>query len=427
MPIQMTREQYEKTYGKPPAISTAPTSSVGGTISNAFNAGIEKTKAGYNQSYNAKNPLELIEGGLKQGAGIVETAFSPLAPVGKVVADTVINPLANKISDIPAVQNFATSKAGEVTNRAVEDIADINTIAGALTGGKGGNKVATNLEKAVIPESIAIKKLTETIKSSTAKAPENIMQRVARIPKGAQAKFEQMAGESVGKYLTKRGIYGNVDEISSQLYKRFQNSKGEADSALAKLPGEYQPAPIKTALNELTQREGRVSSEGAPSPDLARVTELSKKLETSGLNHSEINEVKRIYERNIKLDFLKQNLPEGVARANNIDSAIRKWQLEEANKAGLKNLDKINKETQLSKQLVDSLGKEYSGSKGNNAISLTDWIMLSGGDPTSIAGFLTKKTFSSKSVQSAIAKALNRKKPIMGEVKANFSKQPPQR
>lgn len=234
----------------------------------------------------------------------------------------------------------------------------------------------------------------------------SMMQKVARIPKGAQAKFKQISGgESVGDYLVNRGIYGNEEKIASQLYDRFQTSKTVADEALASLPGIHQAPPIKTALDELVAREGRVSSPGAPSADLRRTNELANRYQTQGgLSMSEINEVKRLYERNVKLDFLKSQQVENVARANNIDNAIRNWQFKKAENLGLKNLPEINKETQLSKQLLNNLEKESAGKAGNDAISLTDWILLSHGNPEAIASYFLKKGFFNKTVQSRIAK-----------------------
>lgn len=113
-----------------PTTSTSATEKRGaiGQIKDAFSAGINKTKAGFTDSQTAKNPLELIEGGLKTGAGLVETIAAPIAPVVAPIGKG-IEFVADKISDIPAVQEFATSKAGEVTERVVEDISNANTIA----------------------------------------------------------------------------------------------------------------------------------------------------------------------------------------------------------------------------------------------------------------------------------------------------------
>ena len=91
---------------------------------------------------NAKNPLELIEGGLKQGAGLVESAFSPLAPVFKPVGD-LIEKGTDKISDTPAVQKFAQTKAGEVIERVAEDVLDATTIASVFGGSKTAPKIKT--------------------------------------------------------------------------------------------------------------------------------------------------------------------------------------------------------------------------------------------------------------------------------------------
>jgi len=247
--------------------------------------------------------------------------------------------------------------------------------------------------------------------------PEAIMQRVARISKAKQSKFEQTAGESVGKYLTNRGIYGDVDEISGQLYKRFETSRNLADQEIAKLPGLYKQEVIDTALNELMERETRVSAPGAISPDYNRVTQLLNKHKNEGLTMSEINEAKRLFERNVTLDYLKDRVTDKIQKAKNIDNNIRKWQFETADNLGLKNLPEINRETRLARQLADDLGKEYSGSAGNNAITLTDWIMLSGGDPTSVSAFLVKRTLSNKKIQSKIAKAIQGE-PTIGLPKA---------
>lgn len=425
MAIQMTRAEYEKKYGVKPDFSSAqttqpssnPLGGIGSTIKGAAQSGVGMMKDAFAESQAGKNPLET---GAKLGAGAIQTVFSPLAPLTAPISKGV-EFAADKISDNPSVQKFAQSKTGQVVARGAENAANLSTIAGAVMGPKAAVRSVSNVAaKTTGAFDDLSASLKTTARQQAGSQPAKIMQRVARVSKGKQAKFEGMAGESIGDYLTKRGIYGNVDEISGKLYERFNKSKDVADGALAELSGTYNPPAIKTALKELLDRETRVSTEGAPSQILSRVEELNAKLEKQGLTMSEINEAKRFYEKNVRVDYLKQNLPESVARANNIDSAIRTWQLKQANTLGLKNLDKINKETQLSRQLLDDLGQEYSGSAGNNAMTLTDWIMLSGGDPSAIAGFLVKKGFSSKGVQSAIAEALNKNKPVMGNIRAEM-------
>lgn len=388
------------------------------------------------------------ESALRRGTEATAEAFSAVPKVALAVAPEPVREGAEKAGEVvgrafksltdfigstPELQKFVAEnpKLAKALEETAGTLSAGGEIAGNILGAQG---TATTLSKGVDVAkntiSTGIEGLKSTSKAATAPIaetvgqtvkPENIMQRVARIPKGAQAQFEQMSGESVGKYLTKRGIYGNTDEIAEQLFKRFNESRNVADNALSQLEGVYQPPILKDMLSELVEREKRVSSPSTPSPDLARSQELLGKYNSGGISMDEINAAKRLYERNVRLGYNKMMNSEGVAKATNADTALRKWQFEQAKKLGLSNLDEINQETRLAKQLLDAIGKENAGSAGNNALGLTDWILLAGGDTTAIAGFLTKKVFSSKGVQSAIAKKLYKGETV-GKPEAKMTK-----
>jgi hypothetical protein len=298
----------------------------------------------------------------------------------------------------------------------IQGLEDIGAVGGAFLGASGANIATRGALSAAEKGTSALSGITtkgaQGIKEAASKAvdPAAMMQRVARISKGKQAAFETLSGESVGQYLVKRQIFGDVDEISTQLYSRFGKSKGEVDKALDKLPGKHKNTAVGSALGELLKREEAVSRPGAVSRDLERVRELSKAHAGAGLNMTEINEVKRLYERNIRLDYLKENVPTNIERANNIDRAIRTWQQDMASQLGFKNIKDLNRETMLAKQLLDDLGAEYAGSAGNNAVTLTDWILLAGtsADPaTAIGSFIAKRTLGSKKVMSKIAEVFS--------------------
>lgn len=304
---------------------------------------------------------------------------------------------------------------GQVVTQALQPTNDMQKYGGyAETGAEILASGGAQLLKAGAikgAELIAGSKLIPAVKTAataakTAVTPESaaIMQRVARISKGKQLKFKDTAGESVGDYLVKRGIYGDEEQIVEQLYKRFNDSKNVADEALASLEGTYQPQQVKDALEMLGEKFTKASTKGAQDPNLARTNELLAKLDGEGLTMSEINEAKRLFEKNVKLDFARENSPDGLRLSNNVDEAIRQWQFNQAEQLGLKNLPEINRETRLARQLMDDLGAESAGSAGNNAVSLTDWIVLAEGNPASIAAFLGKKAAASKKLQSAVAK-----------------------
>lgn len=350
----------------------------------------------------------------------IGTAIAETEPVKKLVANyALLDPEQKR--QVDASLGFASfladvagfGKARKPVAAALDEAADAAVdLGGAGTGSvKAAAGAAANAGRAVSGAAKTV---------SVAADPTSIMNRVARVTPSRAVKFAKLSGgDDIGSYLVKRGIYGDVEEVAKQLYGRFQQSREAADAALAKLPGTYQPTPIKTALGELLSREVRVSPKGVMSPDLKRVMALKNKLDAAGLDMSEINEVKRLYEKNIRLDYLRQNLPEGVARATNLDSAIREWQMAKAESLGLANLRSINKETQLARELADALGREYGGKLGNNAITITDWILLAGGDPTALAAFGLKKLFSNKTVLSAIARKLGGKATV-GAPEATF-------
>ena len=121
-----------------------PTSNTSNSIVEAAKSGIEQTKSGYKDAVKAKNPLDLVSNSVKAGAGVVNTALSPLAPITKPIGDAV-NALSNKISDIPAVQEFAKSKFGENTSKITDFLNNLNTIAGAVAGVKASPELATKV------------------------------------------------------------------------------------------------------------------------------------------------------------------------------------------------------------------------------------------------------------------------------------------
>jgi hypothetical protein len=133
----MTLAQIQSQAPKTPGLLAK----AGAAVKDAFKSGVGQIKQGIQQGQSATNPLQAVESGITAGAGIVNTALSPLAPVFSPV-NKVTNAVADKISNVPAVQNFATSQAGQNVARGAEDIGNLATIAGVGAGAVGGEAVA---------------------------------------------------------------------------------------------------------------------------------------------------------------------------------------------------------------------------------------------------------------------------------------------
>lgn len=341
------------------------------------------------------------------------------------VVDTVISPVLNKavdvISDSSLVQKVAGSKPVSNTldsaNSAFQGMGesfakfekehpnagqflrDTGNIASLVPIAKGAQVTAkVGVE--------ATKMGLRPIAAKVGQSSEDIMNRVARLDPSDARKFGEKYGETHGNYLQRTGNFGTPEQIIEKEAQKFTQSIQDVDNALASLDGKFKNVHVQAALKDLMAREERI---GVASADTAKIARYLDKEASVGLDMSEINDVKRLYERNVKLDYQKQNLPESLERAKRIDDSLREWQFSEAEKLGLKNLPDLNRQTQMSRFVIDKLGKKVTGGTGNNAISLTDWIVISGLDPASITTYFLKKGLGGAGAQARVAKFLAKK------------------
>lgn len=434
----LTPDQFKKLYGQQgldsfniaPAQEKAPglTDRVGTDIANRVQkvadiqnrtdtGKLEKSVQIFGQGAGmAANTLEQTAmeiPGVKQvakgfGAGVNWLATSDISPI-KHLGDVIGS---NKTLQT-AVQLYDTDQNFKDT---VDAVANIARLGGDIDSAVNSANFTANVTNKVI------KNLKETTPVLSPDAPPSgpsgieslaqdtsagIMNRVARLKPTDATRFEQMAGKTHGEYLKETGNFGSPDEVIAKEAQKFTNSMNEVDNALGKLPGVYKDGSLADALKELWTKAKATSSNNVKAPYLDQVRNWIKQYNEGGLTMKDINGVKRLFEKEVKLGYNKLINGEKVAQATNIDTALRKFQFKQAEKLGFKNIGELNKQTQISKFLVDKLGDQVIGQNGLNSISLTDWIMLAGGNPESVAGFLTKKFFSSKAVQAKIAQILN--------------------
>lgn len=300
-----------------------------------------------------------------------------------------------------------TQRNLDATGNYIETLLDIT---GVGVGAKGVKIAKEGIETGVkAGKELVEQGVEQTFKAGKKILPksEEIMNKVARLTPTQARKFETIAGKTHGQYLKETGNFGTPDEIVKKEAEKFAQSIKSVDDSLAQLDGTFKDGTIDDVLADLQEKAIATSTKNVKAPYLDRVSELIAKNNTEGLNMSEINEMKRLYERNVKLGYNKMTDAEKIQRATNLDNALREWQIGKAEELGFENLRELNKQTQLSKQLINSLGDQIIGQSGLNNVTLTDWIMLSGGDPTAVGGLLTKKFFSSKKIQSKIAEWLN--------------------
>ena len=432
----LTAEQFRKQYGIGGVASIAQTK-----LPNAaqrVQADIQQRGADIVDTLgdNTKSPI-------RRGFEATATAFNAIPstavnvlpePAREVVGKAteaiggLVGKLSDKVSDSTKLQEWVINHPE--ASSALEDVLGTTAAAGQIAGDilisdqatkgaqLGADAAKVGAERVGQATGEIASKVGGKLGAVAEGQPAAIMNRVARLKPKDATKFEQLAGQTQGEYLVKTGNFGTPDKIIANESAKFVQSLNSVDDALAQLPGVYKTGPIKDALTELYKKAQSVSSDSVKAPYLTEVRALVNKYNSGGLTMSEINRVKRLFEREVKLGYRgvsAQINSDAVARATNIDSAIRSWQVEQASTLGFKNIAELNKQTQLSRFLVDKLGAQLVGKNGLNGINLTDWVVLSGGNPQAVAGFLTKKFFSSKGIQAKIAEMLN-KEGVQGQI-----------
>lgn len=329
--------------------------------------------------------------------------YSPIKYIGDAVGQSKALQEATSLYDTD--QNFKDT---------IDSVANLARLGLDVTGVVDSAGFVKNVTSKIVKDTTSLIKpiseqAIEKLKISTENTPASIMNRVARVTPKEATTFENLAGKPIGDYLVETGNFGSPEKIIQTEALKFTKSKNLVDTELDKLPGVFKPAPVKDMLEALSQRAVSESSSNVKAPYTQQVSELLNKFNKDGLDMTEINIIKRLFERNVKLGYNKFLNSEKVAQATNVDNAVRNWQFSQAKKLGFENIDVLNKQTQIAKFIVDKLGDSVIGKSGLNAVNLTDWLILAGGNPESIAGFLTKKFFSSKSVQAKIAEIINQK------------------
>lgn len=394
------------------------------TGAQALEKGVNMTDA--NGIITPKGVVTAVGGALRSGLRAAGSAANAIAtpiveaPGVKQATQAVVGGAMKGIQELPGgAEAFQKLRDLAVKNpeiaKDVEDIFNLVTVGGgakvAKVGAEGAIGVAKAGEKAVGQGLESGMKLAENVIPKS----DEIMNRVARLTPKQATTFEKLAGKTHGEYLRETGNFGTPDQIIKNEAEKFTQSLTDKKAALAELPGVYKEGSVTDALEMLVEKAKSESSPNVKSPYLEQVLELQRKNDTTGLSMLESENVKSLLERNVKLGYNKLMNPKEVTQATNIDNSIREWQANKAKELGFENISELNKQTQLSKFIVDKLGDQVVGKNGLNDVTLTDWIMLSGGDPTAVGGFLTKKFFSSKKVQSKIAEMLNK-----GEVKGQI-------
>ncbi len=319
----MTPEEAKASFNPAPKLSSYDIAMGKGDntnyIGDAIKSGVNQVKEGYNQAKTAANPYELLSGGAKMAAGAIGTAMAPIAPIVAPLGK-VTEAIGNKVSDIPTVQKFATSKAGENTIKAVNDVNNVNTIVGGVAGAMDvAPKIADVASK--LPEKVsgavdAVKNTTsqaldatkgmagnikEIIKPSLTpeEATGQIIQSETKDIPVAKKTFQELTdtnniktqkdlSKAIDTQIIKPGLKAVDAEFAKDASKHqidwFTETTGKGKSAIKTNYVQQGIEQLKTYFDKTNNAEG-----------LSKIIKLENKAKTSGLSFKEVNDLARLH------------------------------------------------------------------------------------------------------------------------------------
>lgn len=172
-------------------------SGMGNDIKDAFTSGVDYIKQGQQDASQTNNPIKKTEAGLKMVGGVLQSAFSPLAPVTKYLGKG-IDYVADKVSDSSAVQKFARTDTGKMTSRIAEDVVNTSSGLGFIGGLKLSKTGAVKTNNAV---KTGVKNVTTTLTPTPAQIA---LERQAKMTKGLSEQNVRL--KSADKAFTKNTI-----------------------------------------------------------------------------------------------------------------------------------------------------------------------------------------------------------------------------
>lgn len=230
--------------------------------------------------------------------------------------------------------------------------------------------------------------------------------------------FTNRFGVHPSEWSSSRGIIDNPDIAILKLTDRFDKYKTLVDDVLGEMnnltvkPRNVLDKTDKDYLKLMIDDVVKYSDE-VVSPQNSRFVELQKKYELEWLTPSEINEIKRYFEKNNRFDYLKEWNAKGARRSTEIDSQVREFLLDYVANNGFPQMRQINREIAASKFLWDNIASKQLKQSWNELISLSDFVILAWIEWWwGVPALALKSLYNNKNIRAKIARRLNRRKTI---------------
>ncbi len=432
----ISKEEFEKMYGTQGVAmfkEKPKKETIGSDIAGAFQGGVDQFKKGMVQAEKARNPIESLEAGLNEGAGIVGAVFSPLAPITKYVGKG-IEYAGEKLSHVPLIEGAAGNQVignkGEVSyvpnmsaDRLPEDIANTST----LLGLKGGSSAAKNVPGAVVGATKSAGKGVARVAGKAGKYVAGAMEDIIPTPEGIIShqvtkaldltpgdidKISRSTGNNPGPWLAENNLIGASKQATEKNINNFYKSNYDAvRSEIGKVDQVYSPNQIPRYIDALKQINNKIENVPGLEEVWAEVNNLAGRKQIS---LSDVQRVKELMDEHFNLYKVTGDVGDSVVKEGlaNMRSEIRSFIENEVKNTTGADIRQLNNNVSTAKSLSEAV--KTRSPKGLTASNLKMGDMATlfggmsfGGPLVGLAALFVKKTLETPTVRLRIAKFID--------------------
>jgi murein DD-endopeptidase MepM/ murein hydrolase activator NlpD len=282
-----------------------------------------------------------------------------------------------------------------------------------LPGAAVGGLQASSQEGATLPKIVggaalgaagagALNVAGKAVSGLTKNLPKKIMESVFKEPIKA-TKAGVKSGETLGQKALAKGEVGTTDQIYQKALTETQKLEDELQNKLLNSDVKVSTVNIRKSVEPMVNELIQAGDQGGANSILERISSIEKASGTK-IPVGQANEIKRTIYDEVRRAYGSQ----GGTNTELIKNLGRAFKEEIAKVPGVAD---INKNLSYYGRVADSMADKIAKTGRNNLISLTDFIMGTGGatafGPVGLAGVAAKKALESTVGQTAIAKGLS--------------------
>lgn len=444
----ISAEEFKKKYGKEaekafeaPAPKKDPLASVhlagpsyGSAVADAFKGGVSKIKQGIDEAKpsGGKGVGGLVTGVGKILGGATEAITSPIAPVFDATVGSATRAIGNKIGDIPAVQDFAQTPAGEATAKTAETVGNYAEAAGLVGGAVGAKGLKSSVETpkveptvnpvAEVPKPTEVSPIekaasyTQSAVRDVIPTKENIIShQVARaldLTPGDLSNIAKSTGNDVGTFLADNNLIRANKEMTTNAVKDFfEKNHFDVRAEIARVQKTYTPRSVPRYVDSLKAIQSRV----AEVPGLeSEASTISKLLIKKEITLEDVQQVKELMDEHFNLYKVTGDVGEGVQKQGlaNLRSALKGFIEKEVKNATGEDISALNNNVATAKTIINAIETRTSRGITRSMITPRDFFIGAGlsfiGSPLlGAAAVLVGKILSSATVRLRFARFID--------------------